>query len=116
MAATVLRLNRRDQTRISHRHHSRAALLILACVLVLAACGSPTPTPSRGSEASDAAPIGPLNGIEPEDVRAHLEALAAVAAANGGVRTAGTAGYEASVAYAAGELRDLGYAVETARV
>ncbi len=60
-----------------------------------------------------AASIGPLSGIEPEEVQAHLEALAAIAAANGGVRTAGTAGYEASVAYVAGELRDLGYVVET---
>jgi Zn-dependent M28 family amino/carboxypeptidase len=115
MAGTVLRLNRRDRTRISHRHHSRAALLILGCVLVLVACASPrpTPTPSRGPEASGGASIGLQSGIEPEAVLAHLEALAAVAMANGGVRTAGTGGYEGSVAYVSGKLRDLGYAVKT---
>jgi Zn-dependent M28 family amino/carboxypeptidase len=115
MGATVLRLNRRDQTRTSHRHHSRAALMILGWVLVLAACGTPTPTPapSRAPEDSVGASIGPLSGIEPDAVLAHLVALAAVAVANGGVRTAGTAGYEGSVAYVSGKLRDLGYAVET---
>lgn len=117
MAATVLRLSRRDHMRTSHRRDSRGVCLIVAFVLALAACGSPTPTPmftpSRGPDASDAASVGPLGRIEPADIRAHLEALAAVAAANGGVRTAGTAGYEASVEYVAGELRDLGYTVET---
>jgi Zn-dependent M28 family amino/carboxypeptidase len=54
-----------------------------------------------------------LGRIDAERIRADLEALEAIAVANGGVRTAGTAGYEASVQYVAGQLRDLGYAVQT---
>lgn len=47
---------------------------------------------------------------------AHLEALQAIADANDGVRAAGTAGYEASVEYAAEVLREIGFSVETPEV
>ncbi len=85
-----------------------AALLIL----VLAAC-SPAPSPSPSVPASASASAAAAVQISPDAIRAHLEALQAIADANGGVRTAGTPGYEASVQYVAQQLRDLGYAVET---
>lgn len=44
-----------------------------------------------------------------EPIRAHLEALQAVADANGGNRAAGTPGYDASAAYMAGVLEEVGY-------
>jgi Zn-dependent M28 family amino/carboxypeptidase len=42
-------------------------------------------------------------------LKAHLVALAAVARRNGGSRATGTRGYEQSVAYVAGRLREAGY-------
>ena len=83
-----------------------------AWVLVLAGCGPTTP-PSPNPDASTGASIGQLGQVDPAAIRTSLEALDAIAEANGGVRTAGTAGYEASVEYVAGALRELGYAVET---
>lgn len=47
-----------------------------------------------------------------EGLRAHLEALQAIADAHDGRRAAGTAGYDASVAYVRGRLEAAGYAVE----
>lgn len=94
----------------------RLARLAPAFVLVLAAClptGSATPTLLPGKSGSIQPSIGLSREIDPAAIRAHLEALQAIAEANDGVRTAGTAGYEASVDYVASELRDLGYAVET---
>ncbi len=81
--------------------------LVAVAALVIAGCqpnSNPTPTltPDPSPTPIAAAAIG-----------SHLEALEAIADANGGVRTAGTAGYEASVQYVAEQLRDLGYAVET---
>ncbi len=81
--------------------------VIAVAALMIAGCqpnGNPTPTltPDPSPTAIAAAAIG-----------SDLEALQGIADANGGVRTAGTAGYEASVQYVAEQLRDLGYAVET---
>ena len=92
----------------------RAAGLAGMLLLALAACGPTTqlsPTPDPGASATGS--IGPLGQVDAAAIQADLEALAAIAEANDGVRTAGTAGYEASVDYVAGELRDLGYAVQT---
>jgi Zn-dependent M28 family amino/carboxypeptidase len=92
----------------------RAAAVALAFALALAGCGpGPTASPTLGPSGSASASTGPLGRIDAERIRADLEALESIAAANGGVRTAGTAGYEASVQYVAGQLRDLGYAVQT---
>ena len=96
------------------RPRLRAARLTAGWLLVLAAC-APTTTPSGTPvpDASAVASLGPLGEVDPDEIRAHLEALEAIASENGGVRTAGTSGYEASVDYVAGKLRDLGYAVQT---
>lgn len=45
-------------------------------------------------------------------MRAHLEALDAIGAANGGTRSIGTPGFDASAEYVRGELEAAGYAVQ----
>ena len=92
----------------------RVPSLAGALLLSLAACGpSTSPSPTPGPGASAAGSIGPLGQVDAAGIQADLEALEAIAEENGGVRTAGTTGYEASVDYVAGELRQLGYAVQT---
>jgi Zn-dependent M28 family amino/carboxypeptidase len=92
----------------------RTAGLAVAFALLLAACApGPTVSPTLGPSGSARASTGPLGQIDTGRIRADLESLQAIATANGGVRTAGTAGYEASVHYVADRLRDLGYAVQT---
>jgi len=92
----------------------RAASLAVTLLLALAACGpntQPSLTPGPGASATGS--VGPLGQVDAAGIQADLEALEAIAVANGGVRTAGTPGYEVSVDYVAGKLRDLGYAVQT---
>ncbi len=90
-------------------HLTRAPLVTLAFALVLAACAGPTDTPSGSAAPSIDLP----RAIAPTAIRPHLEALMEIATDNGGLRTAGTAGYEASVQYVAEQLRQMGYSVET---
>ena len=94
----------------------RPAALLAAAVLVLSGCvPSSSVAPSLLSSASSHLAPSPAESpaITAEAIRGHLEALEAIADVNGGVRTAGTPGYDASVEYVAGQLRALGYAVET---
>jgi Zn-dependent M28 family amino/carboxypeptidase len=111
----------------------RAGATLLSLAWILTACGSVAPSTgasaSAGSSSSSAAPSAPaasgdatpfplpsldLGGeIAPEAVTRHLEALAQIASDNGGIRTSGTPGYDASVEYVAGELRAIGWVVET---
>lgn len=103
---------------------ARFVLLAVTLALLLAACASvpppsPTPEPADGESEAPTASTTPLPSvelpgtIEPGTISRHLEALAAIAADHGGVRTSGTPGYDASVAYVADELRALGYEVTT---
>ena len=96
-----------------NRRIPRLAPLLAGAVLVLAACGpSPSVTPSAPASPGSSAFVA-STPISAAAVGAHLEALQTIADANGGVRTSGTPGYDASVDYVAQRLRDLGYAVET---
>ena len=52
-----------------------------------------------------------LECVTLDGVRRHQQALQTIADAHNGIRTSGTPGYEASVAYAAQVLRDAGYLV-----
>ncbi|MEO7870336.1 MAG: M20/M25/M40 family metallo-hydrolase [Candidatus Limnocylindria bacterium] len=90
-------------------HLTRAPRVTLAFALVLAACAGPTDTPGGSAAPSIDLP----RAIAPAAIRPHLEALMGIATDNGGLRTAGTAGYEASVQYVAEQLREMGYSVET---
>jgi Zn-dependent M28 family amino/carboxypeptidase len=87
----------------------RLAAFAAALLVVLAGCG-PIVTVSPSVLPNDS--VG-ASGIDPSGIRADLEALQAMADANDGVRTAGTAGYDASVGYVAERLRALGYEVQT---
>jgi Zn-dependent M28 family amino/carboxypeptidase len=108
----------------------RAGAMLLVLVWTLAACGgvppsatpapaaSSTPAPSAPSTGDDATPF-PLPSIDlggeiaAQAVARHLEALGQIASDNGGIRASGTPGYDASVDYVAGELRAIGWVVET---
>lgn len=95
---------------------ARAASVTL---LVLAGCGGDVapsgraPTP-RASMPVEEAPARAT--VDEERIGGHLDALQAIADANGGVRTVGTSGYDASVDYVATTMGDLGFAVEVAQV
>lgn len=52
-----------------------------------------------------------LECVTVEGVREHQAALQAIANANGGIRTSGTSGYDASVAYVAERMEAIGYNV-----
>lgn len=94
---------------------ARGALLALA--LLVTGCGAGGVTVSPGAPGPLLTPVEqfPDRGFAADGARleAHLEALLAIAQQHGGVRTVGTPGYEASVDYVAGELRDLGFEVAT---
>lgn len=81
----------------------------MAFVLMVAACGSPQQPPQ-----SSADPGRELAGkVTVDGMRAHLDKLAGIATGNSGSRAVGTPGYDASVDYVAGVLRDKGFDVQT---
>ncbi|HEY6607793.1 MAG TPA: M20/M25/M40 family metallo-hydrolase [Candidatus Limnocylindria bacterium] len=120
---------------------ARRTLATLVIAGVLAACGSPPPTSTRSPAAgsfdarpetpaaasvaasADATPIPtPIptlsasalsERIEPDTLRAHLEALQAISDEpdSGGTRATGTPGFERSVEYVDGVLASAGYEV-----
>lgn len=59
-------------------------------------------------------PTGPPTGLRVDGslITGHLDALQGIADANGGIRAAGTPGYDASADYVAQVMTDLGYQVE----
>jgi Zn-dependent M28 family amino/carboxypeptidase len=110
----------------------RAATTAVALLLVLGSCQPAPSTAPSGAPSSigaapttgngTAAPIGSpgaggvlagalRDAISADDILADLGRLDAIAAANGGNRAAGSAGYDQSVALVAGELRAAGYDV-----
>ncbi|MFB9906379.1 M28 family metallopeptidase [Allokutzneria oryzae] len=78
---------------------------------------------SAGAIPGPAAPGGAIDGpalakqldrkVNVDNVQRHLRALQRIADANGGNRAAGSKGYDASVEYVAGKLRDAGFDVTT---
>lgn len=95
--------------------HRRPVLGLILVLAATTACGAPGSTVSTASPAA-ATPRAEASAADEQRLEAHLAALQAVADANGGVRTSGTSGYEASVQYAADELRAMGYAVDTPEI
>ena len=81
-------------------------LLALLATLVLAA----------GCDSEDAPESRPARPIARGDLVRHLTALQRIADRQGGERAAGTAGYDASVAYVAGVLRRAGWRVRVQEV
>jgi Zn-dependent M28 family amino/carboxypeptidase len=90
----------------------------LALAAFLAGCGAQGPIPTASPFPADSATIAPLPAFaaDPERIAEHLGALQAIADEHGGIRFSGTSGYEASVDWAAGELRELGFEVSTPQV
>jgi len=87
---------------------------VLGLVLLASACSSSPPTegPSPTAVATDGSTPASVPEVTVEGMRAHLEALQRIADEHGGTRAVGTPGYEASVEYVAGVLRDAGYELE----
>jgi hypothetical protein len=85
--------------------------LVAACLIFLVAC-SPAPPPPSKAPAADTA--RELSGkVTVDGIFARLQKLADLATANGNSRADGTPGYDATVDYVAGVLRDKGFDVET---
>ncbi|WP_229565479.1 M20/M25/M40 family metallo-hydrolase [Rhodococcus sp. RDE2] len=93
--------------RAQTRYGMRGAALIAAGVLLTAGC----------SEAEvEAPPVDPAalaDAVQLDAVMTHLTELERIAGENDGNRSLGTPGYDASVDYVAGALRDAGFDVQT---
>jgi Zn-dependent M28 family amino/carboxypeptidase len=63
----------------------------------------------REARPAAAGPDALARAITPNGLRSHLVALAAIARRSGGTRETGGRGYQQSVAYVAGQLREAGY-------
>lgn len=85
----------------------RRVLAAAAAALMLASC-SAAPEPAPTDPARDLAAK-----VTADAIFAHLEELSGIAADNNGNRAVGTPGYEATVEYVAGKLRDSGFEVST---
>ncbi len=85
---------------------SAAAATAAVCVSALLAAGTPSATaaqdPSKQSRKF-------RDAVTAEGIGQHLDALQAIATANGGSRASGTPGYQASRDYVVQRLRDAGY-------
>lgn len=97
-----------------------AAIAVLTAGMVaLAGCGRETHNPALVPEASDTLPEAAefatdlQQRVTTDAMMGHLRALQDIADANDGNRAAGTPGYDASIDYIAGALRDKGFDVQT---
>ncbi|MFP5069685.1 M28 family metallopeptidase [Pseudonocardia nantongensis] len=120
----------RAERRTRRPGHRLVALLATGAVVVaLAACADrpaePGAVASVGPDDGAGTSAGPAPGVDPglpqrlagavsgESALAHLQELERIADRHGGNRAVGTPGYDASVDYVAGALRDAGYDVQT---
>ena len=88
----------------------RLALAIGIAFLLAAGAGGAAVERKAQPTARGAVPARAMTrAITPRGLRAHLNALAAIAGRNGGTRAAGTRGYSQSVDYVARQLRKAGY-------
>jgi aminopeptidase S len=93
----------------------RVVLLVwLSALALVSSCGSPPAgAPARGGQPGGEPPGAAALGVSVDRAMTHLQALQKVADENGGNRASGTRGYEASVDYAAGVLRQANLDVAT---
>lgn len=89
------------------RRLATAAALAAAVAVAMTACSQEPAAPS------DALPNDLAQQITVDAMFGHLRKFQEIADANGGNRAQGTPGYDASVDYVAGLLRDKGFDVET---
>jgi aminopeptidase S len=90
----------------------RLRLGIAAAAALLAAGCAPSPSDTPRIEGPPVAPASP-GEVVGADALVHMQALQGIADANGGNRASPGPGYEASVDYVAGVLRNAGWAVST---
>ncbi|TPG29878.1 M28 family peptidase [Mycolicibacterium hodleri] len=84
-------------------------VLALACLLLVTSCAAAQQPPAPVAD-----PARALSGkVTVDGMYQHLQKLADIAAANGDSRADGTPGFDASVDYVAGVLRDKGFDVQT---
>lgn len=92
--------------------HCVTAFALLAAGAVLPATANAAPS-NNGCNNRNMNQIDKLlDCVDGDDANVHLEALQAIADANGGTRASGTPGYEQSADYVADLLEDAGYAIE----
>lgn len=117
----------RDVTNVvTMRRRSRsvlATLVAVGCAVGLAGCapGSDRESGTSQPAAPSSAAVTPATDfatslshrVSTDGMLAHLEKLQQIADANGGNRALGSPGYDASVDYVAGVLRDKGFDVQT---
>jgi Zn-dependent M28 family amino/carboxypeptidase len=85
----------------------RNSLLAVGSIFVLVAAGGAAP--SNAAVGADTSEL--RQAVTVEGVRAHQQALQAIADENGGTRASGTPGYDASADYVADVLQSAGYQV-----
>lgn len=90
------------------RTSARWAPALFAVGLLAVGCGT-----SDDGHATAVTPQGLAAAVHQDALVAHLDALERIATDNAGNRSAGTAGYDKSVDYVAGKLRDRGFDVQT---
>lgn len=90
-------------------------VVVAAAALVAVGCTkSDTAPPAKSISAQDYA-VSLGKRISTDSMMAHLRKLQDIARANGNTRAVGTRGYDASVDYVVGKLRDKGFDVRTAQ-
>jgi Zn-dependent M28 family amino/carboxypeptidase len=82
---------------------------VVLLVSTVAACSSPPPAPQRSADPARAL----ADKVTADGLYVHLHEFADIANANGNSRADGTPGYDASVDYVAGTLRNKGFDVAT---
>lgn len=94
---------------------ARVGLAILATVALAAGCAKPADAgqPVRENQAALEFASELSGKLTVEAMVDHLAALQDIADAHGGTRAVGTPGYDASVDYVVGVLRDAGFEVQT---
>ena len=85
------------------------AAVVAAIALPAAASSAPPGCANQNNNSYDKL----LECVTLDGVRSHQAAFQAIATANGGTRAAGTAGYDATVAYVIETLEDAGWSVDT---
>src|SRR6187402_1964400 len=103
--------------RAGHRHWASASVAVVLIIALSGACSNANPTaspaPIEGQSTCPTPSCGSSQEIVVDEaaVSRHLDALQAIADANGGERSAGSAGYAASVEYVVEQMDAFGYDV-----
>ncbi|MCX2934163.1 M28 family metallopeptidase [Mycobacterium sp. CVI_P3] len=97
------------------RHRHLAVVVALAVTLGVVGCGLSATSVRPGTAHTAAAEFadGLSKQVTTDAMVGHLQKLQDIADANNGTRAVGTPGFEASVDYVAGMLRDKGFDVQT---